>query len=81
MKKLLGALVLATVCGSAASAISIEQSREIVLNGDVLASEITNAGGYKDEVFASLIIRHEGEIYKCIVNSLAVMCFDFGKYH
>lgn len=81
MKKLLGALVLATVCGSAASAITLEQSREIVLNGDVLASEMVNAGGKISETFASLIIRHEGEIYSCAVYQLAVMCFDFGKYN
>lgn len=80
MKRLLGALVLATVCGSAASAISLEEARKIVLNGDVLASEITNPEGKLNEMYATMIIRHEGDIYSCMVNKIVVMCFDFGKF-
>ena len=79
MKKLLSAFVCAVVCGSSAVAVSSTAARAIVLNGDVIASEIMNNGGNLSEVYVDMIIRHDGELYNCMVGKEYVLCWEFGK--
>lgn len=78
MKNILIAIIL-FVFGTSATAMNVgsAESKKIMQEGEVLASQIYNGDKKISDSFAVMIIRHNGELHQCIVSQSALFCFKW----